>query len=271
MSNQGASAVIYFLGTNNTCFILVGKESSYLREQTILNNVKVDEKKIRDLENFSRKSDNKQDNEFYAKQNFTNQAKSLSKEFNVEIRYDEIVTDDHKNFTTTFRCLVPESRLGVVKGRKNESDADTHVTILREISEETGLKIDSQKTVEKITPKSRETVTKKQGPCKLYTYDTFKHEVSENGKRAFEKAIADRKNKHKGELFEMEFKSLEKIKNEFNSLNNFSRCAIDKFIEDQEQNQNQSPNSSITLNKGGRNPSRRNTKRRRKIKSRRKN
>jgi hypothetical protein len=62
------------------------------------------------------------------------------------------------------------------------------------------------------------------------TYNCYKLLVSDSEKiKGFNGAILGRKNRHKGEMFDLEFKELSEIKNLLSSFNTTSACAIKSF------------------------------------------
>ena len=79
MTNTGASVVIHFIDSNKNVFILVGNESNYLREQSVLNGVPVVETDITEKETFTKTGQNHLENQHYAKLNFFTIAEQLSK------------------------------------------------------------------------------------------------------------------------------------------------------------------------------------------------
>jgi len=214
--SDGASIVIYYTDYFGEISILVGKESNYLKEQTMINNIRVNQKEIESFEKVEGDIPS-------AKRKFQKTAEDLSKKYGTEIRYDEVIQTGNNKCTTTFRCVIPGSYLGIVKGGKKPNETDSKDTIHREIQEEIGLII-SKKLIKNILPLPH--CVKGNGR----KYDTFMYQVDLSGKTSFDTKILDRKMKHSGEMFDLEFKSLDDIKNNLANYNFYSKCALENFF-----------------------------------------
>jgi hypothetical protein len=226
----GASAVIYYNKDRKT-YILVGKESNYLHEKVGLTQVqinKIKEKQKFKLKSSKSKSPEKEPNLIRAKLFFQKGAEELEEELNIpEVRFDEAIYNDaDQTYETIYRYLVEDSKWGIIKGKKKDQNEESKDTIHREIMEEVGLVMNK-------------------GSIHFYvnscTYNCYRLLVSDYEKiKGFNGAILDRKNRHKGEMFDLEFKELSEINNLLNtrSFNNTSACAIKSFL-------------SLILTKGG--------------------
>ena len=228
----GSSAVIYYNKDGKT-YILVGKESNYLHEKVGLTDEQISQimkrQKFRPQHSPTGKTPLKNEaNLNSAKDFFQKIAEELEKELNIpEVRFDEAIYNDaDRTYETIYRYLVEDSKWGIIKGKKKDQNEESKDTIHREIMEEVGLVMNK-------------------GSIHFYVnscaYNCYRLLVSSDDKIiGFNGSILDRKKRHKGEMFDLEFKELSEINNLLNtkSFNNTSACAIKTFL-------------SLNLNKGG--------------------
>lgn len=229
VSPNGASAVIYY-DSNGKIYILVGKESNYLYEKELLTPEQISEiikrQKFTPVLSKSKSPSEKsslknEKNLNSAKRFFQRGAEELEKILNIpEVRYDEAIYNDaDQTYETIYRYLVENPKLGIIKGKKNV-DENTLDTIYREMKEEVGI----------VVNKSSLNLYSNLA-CKKY--DCYKLLVSSDDKVShFKTTIIDRKKKHRGEMFELEFKELSEIKNLLNAqrFNIITACAINLFL-----------------------------------------
>lgn len=225
-AKNGASAVIYYNDKGET-YILVGQESNYLYEKVGLTPDQISE--ITKRQKFKPKASKSQspeknlssmDNENRAKRFFLKNAEELERILNIpEVRYDEAIYNDaDQTYETIYRYLVEDSKWGIIKGKKKDPNEESKDTIHREIMEEVGLKI------------NKGSLHQYGNSC---IYDSFKLLVSSDDKiKGFKQAILDRKLRHKGEMFDLQFKKLSDIKDFLlaRKFNNTSACAINLFL-----------------------------------------
>lgn len=125
----------------------------------------------------------------------------LSNLFQREIRYSEF-----QNSRTHFCCLTTNSHMGIIKG--SSIDNETAVTaIQREISEEVGI----------IIPEERLQSTLSLPNVKLYT-TIYMIPLTNIEKTEIERQIEERKKRHCGELFHMQFRILPDITHPMNYI-----------------------------------------------------
>ena len=227
VSPTGASAVIYY-DSNGKRYILVGKESNYLYEKVGLTSEEITDiikrQKFTPVLSKSKSPSEKsslknEKNLNSAKRFFQRGAEELERNLNIpEVRYDEAIYNDvDQTYETIYRYLV-DPKWGIIKGKKKVPNEESKDTIHREIMEEVGLVI------------NKGSLHQYSNSC---IYDSFKLLVSSDDKiKGFKDAIITRKSRHKGEMFDLEFKELSEIKTLLleRGFNNTSACALKEFI-----------------------------------------
>ena len=230
VSPNGASAVIYYTSKDGKIYILVGKESNYLYEKELLTPDQISEiikrQKFTPVLSKSKSPSEKsslknEKNLNSAKRFFQRGAEELEKILNIpEVRYDEAIYNDaDQTYETIYRYLVENPKLGIIKGKKNV-DENTRDTIYREMMEEVGIAVNKSSL-------------NLYGNLDCKRYDSYRLEVSSDVKvKQFKEIIIDRKKKHRGEMFDLEFKELSEIKNLLNAqrFNIITACAINLFL-----------------------------------------
>ena len=222
---NGVSAVIYYTSKDGKTYILVGRESNYLYEKVGLTQEQISE--VIERQKFKLKSSKSKSPEKEkettlnrAKCFFQKGAEELEEKLKIrEVRYDEAIYNDaDQTYETIYRYLVEDSKWGIIKGKKKDQNEKSKDTIHREIMEEVGLSI------------NKDSLKQYGNSC---IYDCYKLLVSDSEKiKGFNGAILGRKTRHKGEMFDLEFKELSEINNLLNtkSFNKTSTCAIKSFL-----------------------------------------
>jgi len=216
-SNIDGASIIFWYQNGTTPMILVGTESNYLSDihpeveeyQTVSESYL---EKAKDLSRFHPEVEK-------AKHYFRIKTEELQKRYSItKIQYDnpkKIGDSYHINY----RYLSDNAKRGIVKGQMEENEDDVKETILREVAEEVGVKIEiDQKTQDKIV---------EHGVCNKY--NVFSLDISEKRSEEFEKRIKERIEKKLGEVFDLKFEPLCSVLSSLSSFNNRSKCAIEKF------------------------------------------
>ena len=214
-SIDGASIILWYQN-GATPMILVGTESNYLSDihpevkeyQTVSESYL---EKAKDLSRFHPEVEK-------AKHYFRIKTEELQKRYSItKIQYDnpkKIGDSYHINY----RYLSDNAKRGIVKGQMEENE-NVKETILREVAEEVGVKIEiDQKTQDKIV---------EHGVCNKY--NVFSLDISKERSKSFEKRIEQRIEKKLGEVFDLKFEPLCSVLSSLSSFNNRSKCAIEKF------------------------------------------
>jgi DNA-binding transcriptional regulator YhcF (GntR family) len=196
--------------------ILVGTESNYLSDihpeveeyQTVSESYL---EKAKDLSHIPLEVEK-------AKHYFIKKTEELQKRYSItKIQYDnpkKIGDSYHINY----RYLSDNAKRGIVKGQMEENE-NVKETILREVAEEVGVKIEiDQKTQDKIV---------EHGVCNKY--NVFSLNISKKRSEEFEMRIEQRIKKKLGEVFDLKFEPLCSVLSSLSSFNNRSKCAIEKF------------------------------------------
>ncbi len=214
-SIDGASIILWYQN-GTTPMILVGTESNYLSDihpeveeyQTVSESYL---EKAKDLTRIPLEVEK-------AKEYFRKKAEELQKRYSItKIQYDnpkKIGDSYHINY----RYLSDNAKRGIVKGQMEENE-NVKETILREVAEEVGVKIEiDQKTKDKIV---------EHGVCNKY--NVFSLDISKKRSEEFERRIEQRIKKKLGEVFDLKFEPLCSVLSSLSSFNNRSKCAIEKF------------------------------------------
>jgi hypothetical protein len=213
-SIDGASIILWYQN-GTTPMILVGTESNYLSDihpevkeyQTVSESYL---EKAKDLSRFHPEVEK-------AKHYFRIKTEELQKRYSItKIQYDnpkKIGDSYHINY----RYLSDNAKRGIVKGQMEENE-NVKETILREVAEEVGVKIE-KKTQYKIV---------EHGVCNKYNVFSMKID-EEGGPKEFNDRIEQRIKKKLGEVFDLKFEPLCSVLSSLSSFNNRSKCAIEKF------------------------------------------
>jgi len=219
MTSKGATIIIYFRDPKTgIMYLLTGKETKYV---TDLNDESPEfRQKFMGLieEEFIR------DDLDAAKAFFSERAKYLeegavgsyikSRELGGRrIQYDTPIKTD-RGYHVKYRYLSTDYRRGVIKGGK-ENDESSKEAILREVREEVGMNIPSEK-LEFI------------GNC--MKNDVFSLNIGIKNVEMFLNAIKERSDKKSGEVFDLLFRPLPDIVRTLSEYNIKSSCAIELFI-----------------------------------------
>ena len=219
VSGTGGGIVVYYKSTDNKHYVLVGKESKWLRE--INPTITLDGKDrplagavSTDPANLEYSAQGSID---FAKMDFTGRAARLSVALKKRIQFDQPVAHSSgKGWTTNYRFLPDAFKYGVPKGGSNPSEV-TRATALREFGEEIGLALDPS-----IVTGPIETVDH---------YDFYRVDCSKELKGNIEAAVAGRAARHYSELFDIEFMLIETaLALERTKINGKSRAAIEALL-----------------------------------------
>jgi 8-oxo-dGTP pyrophosphatase MutT (NUDIX family) len=203
-AKKGSAVIIWDKNDKGEIGVLVGKESVYLTDIVLEGGV------IEDLQRYYLTEMDATSIEgepilTTVKKHFMKIALNLSAKYNMEVRYDVpelvggegvVVDGVTPYYHVNFRCLplFENVRKGVIKGGREISDANELETVLREIREELGLDI---------KPKYIHSLGEGRH------YDLFSLPLHEIGDRRAVSAIMDRiaqrKNGHSGEVFDLKF------------------------------------------------------------------
>ena len=187
------AVVVVSTTIQNQLKFLIGKESRFLRDI---------HPEVRDIERYPIPGD-------YMKY-YTRMCKKLSKKYGMRIQFD--TPDVYSNYTRTrYRYLADDWRYGIVKGGfKSEKDSNSLDNILREFNEEV-MKFDDVNAFEDMK-------------VNIYNRHLFRLNLEDPTNLC--KAIAHRTNSYYGELFEMELRTIDEIKQIWRNLNVVSKSAF---------------------------------------------
>ena len=185
--------VVVSTSIQNQLKFLIGKESRFLRDI---------HPEVRNIERYQIPGD-------YMKY-YTCMCRKLSKKYGMRIQFD--TPDIYPNYTRTrYRYLASDWRYGAVKGGfKSEKDSSSLDNVMREFNEEV-MKFDDANAFQNMN-------------VRIYNRNLFRLHLEDPADLC--KAIAHRTNSYYGELFEMELRTIDEIKEIWMNFNVVSKRAF---------------------------------------------
>ncbi len=208
---SGAGILIHFKEFGKQ-FILTGKEGTYLSDIPDIDS-KIEELNLIEISKSTKEK--KED----AKAKFINFAKKLTKKLEFRVQFSQI-TGKPGDWHTIYMYLKEDPKYGLIKGRKEPTDADTFATAVRELNEEVGINIESRTNLHSHLPFL----------INAGGYDFFRHEIKKHVADSIFRWIEIRNANHQGELFKVKFREVSYIITNLNKFNRKSRDAIEYFL-----------------------------------------
>jgi len=216
----GAGVILYSTdaegATRENPLVLVGYESSYLIEQTTDEATKSSQFTIKGspINASTAKLQKITGAQSNIKKLFLERAYKFQEALGERVQFDTPVG----SVSVKYRIKGTNSKIGIPKGRKDETDIDTIATVLRECNEEIGFNLNADKL-----RSARSTMA--------YDYIVYFYELELREYNEIKYNIQSRKLEHYSELFDISFKPLNTLLSNavFPTLNGKTKAALRNF------------------------------------------